>query len=200
MFKLLIRTLAVALVLAPLGAAGLPIVNVTKPDLTDLGPNPLATFSAGTVFQNVTGSQWNRRSPYDKGPAALLNSASYTSVSGGASATYDFGSSRTLLSLLWGSPDSYNTLKFFFEGAPVGSVGGSDIVSNPGFEFSSGSGYGFVTVTGLTFDSVTFKSGSNAFEFAGLSAVPLPGAVWLFGSFLLGLAGYNSRKRRVRGG
>ena len=198
MLKQLKRLLMVALVSAPFGAAALPIVSVTSGPLTDLGPNPEATTVSGAVYENVAGSVSGlRRSPYDTS-AALRDTALYTSVSGSATAEYEFGSSRSLLSLLWGSPDQYNVLEFFLGDVLQGTVGGAQVASQTGVP--AGRGYGFVTVTGLKFDSVKFSNNprSNAFEFAGLSAVPLPGAVWLFGSFLLGLAGYNSRKRRVR--
>ena len=92
---------------------------------------------------------------------------------------------------MWGSPDTYNTLNFFLDGATVGSFTGSSVIP-PGTK-----GLGFVDVVFRgQFDRVVFGSiGQDAFEFTNVSStpVPLPAAAWLL---LSGLAGLGALGRR----
>jgi len=46
------------------------------------------------------------------------------------------------------------------------------------------------------FQKVTFVGNQEAFEVAGVSAVPIPGALPLFGASLIGLAAVARRKQR----
>ena len=50
-----------------------------------------------------------------------------------------------------------------------------------------------MTISGITFDEVTFSSGSNAFEYANLAAVPLPAAGLVM---LIALGGAAAAYRR----
>jgi hypothetical protein len=54
--------------------------------------------------------------------------------------------------------------------------------------------FGVLSVSGYSLGGVTNPSTSN-----WVAAVPIPAAVWLFGSGLLGLAGLNYRRRRTSG-
>ena len=48
--------------------------------------------------------------------------------------------------------------------------------------------------------NINFDIGSgNSLEVLNVSAVPLPGAIWLFGSGIIGLAGLARRKKKVSG-
>ncbi|MEO0978547.1 MAG: VPLPA-CTERM sorting domain-containing protein [Pseudomonadota bacterium] len=100
-----------------------------------------------------------------------------------------FDGVQNSLSFLWGSPDTYNDLIFYLAGAVVGEFEGSPITGSP----SAGSV--FVTYSGL-FDEVWFKSDpNNAFEFASVTAtpVPLPAAGWLL---LAGIGGLVVMRRK----
>lgn len=152
-------------------------------------PNPAADAITGTVFQNVSGSiSGVRRTPWEGTP--LASTGLYTSVSANSSATYVFGSAMKAVSFLWGSPDTYNNLDISL------SAGGTEIVNGALIQPPVAVGAKYVTLSGVgAFDSVTFRSGQNAFEFANLEAtpVPLPAGVLLLGGALAGLGAVRRR-------
>ncbi len=124
----------------------------------------------------------------------------YTSIQAGGSAIYNFAGPATELSILWGSPDSYNTLTFYSGlngmGTPVYSITGSQLdIQTYGHDLVD------FTFAGGTFESVVLDSGENAFEFADLQddlLTPLPATLPLFAGGL-GFVGYlTRRKKRVQ--
>jgi hypothetical protein len=170
-------------------------------------------YAPGTSYGLQTGEapdQW--RSPFENvhnsaGATALSDggygvgdwaSLAYTSIQGGGSATYNFSSSD-ILSILWGSPDSWNTLTFW--SAPGGT--GTDLYSITGNSLDLQTyGHDLVvfTMTGGTFESVVLTSSQNAFEFADLQAqAPLPAALPLFagGLGLVGLLARRSKRKNA---
>ncbi|MEX0281231.1 MAG: VPLPA-CTERM sorting domain-containing protein [Arenibacterium sp.] len=157
--------------------------------------NPTADSTTGTVFENVVGSiSGVRRSPWQGSAIDENDSTSYyTSVSGNSSASYDFGMSMREISFLWGSPDNYNDLDIILTGA-----GGTVTINGTQAQGPVAIGAQYVTISDVgLFDSVTFRSGRNAFEFANLETaqVPVPAALPLLVGALGGL-GFAARRRK----
>lgn len=150
-----------------------------------------ADATTGTVFENATGSVSGLRA--DPWAATdFAGTGAYTSVSGGATATYALGSTRTSYDFLWGTPDGYNTLVLLLGGVAVDSIAGdmTGIV-----DFADQTTNRFVTVSSTSaFDGLRFESGANAFEFAAIAPVPLPAAG---GLLMLALGGLAMVRRRA---
>lgn len=188
----MIRTLlasAVAVVVS-LGAASAATLSFTPTPLPFLSPD--ATLISGTLANNVTASEGGvRLSPWanDSGP--------FSSVSG--SAEYVFDSLSTYFSLVWGSPDDYNTLTFYDDMGEVDSVLGTEIL---GFNNGGNVPNSLVTIiTDFAFNRVVFSSVNGdgspraAFEWArvtNVAPVPLPAG----GLLLLGGLGAIAALRR----
>jgi hypothetical protein len=172
-----------------LSASALTITPGPMPVVAELNPIADASTGPGAVFENVTGSVSGvRRSPWEG--TALAATGVYSSVSGNATATYQFSGAMKSVSFLWGSPDTYNDLDFVLGGSVVGTVNGAAIQPPVAV------GAKYVTLSGVgAFDSVIFKSSQNAFEFANLTttAVPLPAAVFLLGGAVAGLGALRRR-------
>ena len=112
--------------------------------------------------------------------------------------TLTFGGSLIdSLDILWGSIDSYNTLEFFNGSTSLGSFDGNFIAGLLGL--SGQTNYEHVAL--LHFSDIggatkaVFTSTQAAFEFA-LAPVPLPAALPLFGTALVGLGLLRRRSRR----
>jgi hypothetical protein len=139
-----------------------------------LGLNAVSADVTGTVYQNVTGSINNvRRSPWQGTGGTNEADNAYTSVAANASILYGFGAQYDVATLLWGSPDSHNTLEFLLGGLVVDTVIGSDLFPDA----QKGLGATTVTVTdiaGGAFDAMRMLSTGHAFEFANLTAYNSP--------------------------
>ena len=192
---------------------------------TVYAPNTNSVGALGLLYGSVA-NQW--RSPFENatsvgggtstgvgnGGYGLTgwNLLPYSSIEGGGSATYNVGVANTL-SLLWGSPDSYNTLTFWSDGNGTGTdLGSLSVTTETGItgilplEIQT-YGHDQMTFTDAdgTFESVVLSSSTNAFEFADLTAgyihtvdpAPLPPALPLFGAGLgiVGLLGWHSRRK-----
>ena len=171
----------------------------TNPTVSSSSPVVYAPGAAGTI----TGSSSSQfRSPFENAatPGSGVGnwaSLAYSSVEAGASATYTFADSNTL-SILWGSPDTYNTLEFLLSGTPIESFTGADLAINT-------VGHDQLTFTDTVgqFNEVILTSQANAFEFADMTftntslPTPIPGALPLFASGLgaLGMLGWRRKKK-----
>jgi hypothetical protein len=114
-------------------------------------------------------------------------------------ADYNLPTPGNVLSLFWGSPDTYNSITFYGgpnETNPLFTITGADLVP---YGATLGSGHDLVTVTviGATVASVMLTDGSlNAFEYTNPTATPLPAALPLYaaGVGVIGLLGRRRRK------
>lgn len=179
-------------------AATVDFVALDAADLSALTPvaNPSATSTSGTVLENIFGNQFAGPQMIARSPwADSANEADglYTSVQAASSATYTFDALMGTLSFIWGSPDTYNDLVIMLSGG-----GGTTTINGSEVFGTQGSLASFVTISGVTFTTVTFISTTaNAFEYANItvSEVPLPAAGFLL---LIGMGGLAVASRRRR--
>ena len=106
----------------------------------------------------------------------------------------NFSTDQTQLQFLWGSVDDYNHLDFYDNGVLVagGQITGAMVA---GAQMAAGAS--LVRITDIVFDRVRFYSdGQNAFEFSNI-AVPLPPALLLLFSALIGLGLFSRQKQQA---
>lgn len=138
-------------------------------------------------------------------------SSPYFYAQTGGQVVFSFSQPTNKVGFLWGSVDTEagrNQVSVYSgvngTGSLLGQFDGADVhTALPGLNVGSwdefGSVYANIASDSSNIGSVIFSdSSSNAFEFDKVSAVPLPGALPLFGSALLGL-GVLTRRRRVVG-
>jgi hypothetical protein len=136
--------------------------------------------------------------------SAVLNGVASPADSG--SAVYNITAGVTSISVLWGSPDAYNSVIFFTGAAGTNGLGTGTVVAT--FTGSSltaatpGAGYDLVTFDISGVSSVEFvDNGQAAFEYADLNLdpAPLPAALPLFASglFLIGLFTWRRKNKAL---
>jgi len=114
--------------------------------------------------------------------------------------------SKSILSLLWGSVDTYNAIELVLDGTVIDTVSGQDVFDAGGEPAASGAALVKISGAGL-FDEVRFYSNFDggdldgldtpAFEFSNVvAAVPLPAGGWLLITALGGMAVLR-RKRKA---
>jgi len=177
---------------------------------------PVATpaSSTGNFLQSVTGGDTpspsgvgigGRLSPYafnTNGTAdaaySVLGAGPNPPNSPNGTATYNINAPAA--ELLWGSPDPYNSVEFFSgpndSGMSLGTFTGSDLgCFNSTCNATLSSLVTFTAASGDIGSIMLSNAGSAAFEFGGPDPVPLPPAIYLFGS-ALGGAFWLGRKKR----
>ena len=190
-------------------AASADSVSITAQAFT--GNAPLADVatpvsSSGNFLQNVTGSVPDvRLSPYAFNTDGLQDTGEYSVLGAGGGPSFGaatFNINAPAAELLWGSPDPFNRVTLFSgpngAGTILNAFNGSSLAC-----FSStcgGTGFDLVTFTDPSgnIGSMTLTNAANtapAFEFGGPTAVPLPPALYMFGS-VLGGAFWMSRRKR----
>ncbi len=203
-------------------------LSVTNPAPSSVTGQVYAPGAMGTVtgsvanlyrspFENISFGTSLNGPPYNIGNSGYgitgWDSLPYSSVQGGGSATYSTipGSNpagANTLSILWGSPDSYNTLAFYNASDLLGTITGSPngtyetgILSGIALEIQT-YGHDQMTFTdnGGLFTSVVLSSTTNAFEFADLSSsyvelsrTPLPSTWTMLIAGFIGLGFFAYR-------
>ena len=203
--KTIIAAGALAFAATAADAATVTVFASLTPDQIAAATQDVAAPDAvsGGFFENATGSVGGvRRSPYDT-VAGLSQAGKYHSVQGGGSVTYQFADIQTGFSLLWGSPDSYNTLAFFngVDAVNLGALGftltGNEVATLAPVS-PLGTKFAFVEIADIAFDRVVLSSGGNAFEYGLVEStpapVPLPAAAWML---LAGLGALVAVRRRA---
>jgi hypothetical protein len=206
---------ATASVALTIGPVSLAIDSTSNSDLPSPVIDNAPTYFTGT-FDHVTApptlsSPGVYRSPFEDAnttviPAGYVNTPFYSVRSG--SATYNFGSAATTLSFLWGSPDPYNSLSFYSGADGTGLLATFTGNLLAGYAaHPDGKGHDFVSFLSSTpFLSIVLTSGQPAFEYASLMArgpdgevptVPVPPALILFASALVGLTALGRRRRKA---
>lgn len=186
-------------------AAGAATVSVQAivPDAALANPAPSASGTVGggtggppALYDNVTGDQSLSGTVIARDPwagTALEGDGLYSSVNRNAFVQYDFAELQRSVTLVWGSPEPFNSLMLArIVGGSVATISGSLIAETP---VAAGE-VRQVTISGVAFDRMLLSSTENAFEFGNLTAVPipLPASVWLLLGGLAGL-GWLGRRR-----
>jgi len=223
--------LAAACAVICCGTAGaVPTVTIGSESLTDLllsytSPDSVAPDNSANTYQHVTltGTATDcppyacattdnlasvYRSPYQNINGTTMETGysgtQFSSVHNG-SATYNFAAGTTGVDLLWGSPDTYNTITFFTGasggGAVMGTYTGSSLTA-AGLILGLGHDLVKFTATGDIGSAILYST-QAAFEYnfvtednAVIVGTPLPPALMLFGSGLVGLVVLGRRRRR----
>jgi len=128
------------------------------------------------------------------------DTSNYETVLSGGLATLTSTRALRAFSFYLGSPDSWNTVRFYGTGGLVASLSGAQIWgSTTGDNGDQGWGrrvsYDF---GGAVVNKIEFASSGNSFEFDSLAAAPAPEpAVWAMMILGLGTVGAALRRRRV---
>jgi hypothetical protein len=159
---------------------------------------------SGTVYNDISGSTGGiDRSPFENAatPGSGYGSWAsylYDAVQGAGSGYVNLAG--TNLYMLWGSPDTYNTISFC---TGVGGGGTCTVGAYKSGVTPVTYGHDYIHFsTDFTFASVLFETGSNSLEFADVSTTPnsalltpLPAALPLFAGGL-GVMGLFARRRK----
>ena len=160
----------------------------------------LVNFSVnGTINAAASENSWGLEVGNLFTASGQFDDSIFTLDTDGSTKIFDFTSSTNNMTISFGST-VYTDEMDVFDGANMfltasGAFDGISYLSdsvNPEFE-STGFVGGLYDVTGT--DSAGYVDGTwDAGSYTQVAAVPVPAAIWLFGSGLLGLAGIGRRK------
>jgi hypothetical protein len=175
--------------------------NTTLP-ATDYNPTPsivgvlpldkqgtFTTTAQGSV-PAVQSSPWGNSTSY----FSCIDCTATQPPGGQEMVVYDAPANTTTFSILWGSPDAYNTLTF------VDSSGDTYAVTGNELGVPTGTGFDWVTFTasGDISSVELYDNGTAAFEYADPTFTPVPAALPLFAGGL-GMIGLLGRRRKRKG-
>lgn len=172
-------------------------------------PSNLSLSNAAIVTGSSSGLN---AAPWVGGANGGPDQTPYVAVYTGGTATLTLNAPSTYLGVLWGSVDTdpgRNLITLYNGSTVVGTVQGSDLaallpdlITGGGANwFYQGTVYANIT-SSVAFNKVVFSDipGSNAFELdnVAVSAVPLPAALPLFASGVLGLGAWSRWRKAKR--
>lgn len=163
-------------------------------DFDGYAPGTYSSLSWGPVTLAVDPEVSNDPSPdFVLGTGEVGNH--FIGISGGNALTFTFDAPATYFGMLWGTVDDYNTATFYDGATEVASFTGSDLLNPPD---ATSAIYANFFASGGTFTSVTLSSSADSFEFDNVrvAATPLPAALGLFGSAIVGMGALGLRRRR----
>ena len=156
----------------------------------------IATYSGGNLYNTTTtGIPGVSARP-------VGSTGNWWSIQAGQTGTVNFSSGISYYGFLWGSPDvsPWNDVSFWSGNTLLESYGREDF--QPPLLDNNWSTTSYLNVSTLVngplITKITFSANRNAFEtdnHAYVSAVPLPAAVWLFGSALFGFMMVSNRSK-----
>ena len=197
------KALRLSMAVAAMLFAAPAMAATTFDDVLDLPSTSIDPTSWSANFrQDLVNNDFNGISPEARTPwegTIYQATGKYDSVEGGGFAIFDFGTTiLTGLSIMWGSPDTYNRLTLFDSSNVVVYT-----LDGPFAGFPTGLEFVNVLITDMLFSKIRLDSFNNdAFEYAnlkvieksGIEPVPLPAGLMLLLSGLAGL-GFLGRVR-----
>lgn len=190
--------------------AGFPAGNYAKVLISDI--NPTTHVSDGSIYFDVTTTPFFSTAPLSEGTNFGMQDFSFNfdnslsvgtgnlnliSPSGGWSVTanQNAGGGYGFFDLQYSGSGSSRTTDLQFS---ISGIGGD---SPSSYAVANSNGYYFAThITDFNWAGSTVTSGQFSSDGSTLvppSEVPIPAAVWLFGSGLVGLAGFARRRART---
>jgi hypothetical protein len=198
---------ATVLVAASAHAAPLSVMwtnDTTTYPSSDFNPAPNTQTGTGTwaITSGTIGGTQSSPWVASSTPLALFSCVDCSPTppgTGSETVTYNNLAGTSTFSILWGTPDAYNTLTLTGANGNTFSLTGAQLAASAGIAPSSGFDWVTFTVTGTTFSSAAlFDDGTAAFEYADVTFTPLPAALPLFAGGL-GMIGLLGRRRKRQG-
>lgn len=194
------------LVAAAIALASLASSAQVTTGLSSLGSSFLTLSSSnvtGGAIYNATQSFSYAVRPTNTSPTintvgnwVAVAGSSNTNNGGGTTARLNLVPGTTGVSFLWGTPDTFNSVK-------VNTNAGSLTFTAAALGLSAPNGAGYVNFrvagTASAITSLDFMSSQQAFEFSNVTAVPEPGTYAMLLSGLMAV-GFVARRRRAQQG
>ncbi len=191
-----------ALTVTPAEATTVSLVTGVLNAPSDALYQDFDSFAPGTYSSLSWGSVTLAADPFvsnDPDPNFVLGTGEvgnhFVGIPGGSALTFTFAAPANYFGLLWGTVDSFNTMTFYDGDTAIASFTGTDLLDPPD---STSAIYANFFADGGTFTSVTLTSSADSFEFDNVrvAATPLPAALGLFGSAIVGMGALGLRRRR----
>lgn len=163
------------------------------------------TFDAANAFGTYTNLNVVNGSENNQYVAPPGDKSNYANVYGSTSPmTLKLDAPASYFGYFGGSPDynDRNVISFYWDNTLIKSYNGNELAAKAGFPADGNPENGaywnfFAEAPNEYFNVVKFFASTNSFETDNhaVNAVPLPAAAWLFGSALLGFAGFSNRRK-----